>query len=178
MTTYTFRCSAGLAGRLNSAQMRTWIAEFLRQPHHLPPDLGPGEERISLTLPAESVQQLAEFLRCSPSQALRVPRSGAFGVFTRNCPGDRSEAYCKSGKGQFGRRPGSRGFQDDARGARVIYYAGSQEASSFGGWEQRSRVHDKEKVRRGARVLSGNRGCVLGVTVLQLWARKCAGIET
>jgi len=51
--------------------MRSWIAEFLRAPYSLPPDPGPGDDRISLTLPAESVHALAGFLRCSPSEALR-----------------------------------------------------------------------------------------------------------
>jgi len=71
MTTFTFRISNSLAGRTSSARMRAWIAEFLQHAHPLPPDPGPGEDRISLTLPGEQVRQLAGFLRCSPSEALR-----------------------------------------------------------------------------------------------------------
>jgi hypothetical protein len=59
------------AARQSSARMRSWIAEFLSEPHSLPPDPGPGEGRISLTLPGESVQALAGFLECTPSEALR-----------------------------------------------------------------------------------------------------------
>jgi hypothetical protein len=69
--TFTFRISAILGQNLSSAQMRTWIAEFLRQPHPLPPDPGPGDGRISLTLESEAVHALAGFLTCSPSSALR-----------------------------------------------------------------------------------------------------------
>ena len=71
MTTFTLRSSGSLAEHLSSAKMRSWIKEFLDQPHALPPDPGAGEDRISLTLPAESVRGLAGFLRCSPSEALR-----------------------------------------------------------------------------------------------------------
>jgi hypothetical protein len=71
MTTFTLRSSGSLAEHLSSAKMRRCIAEFLDRPHALPPDPGPGEDRISLTLPGESVRGLAGFLRCSPSEALR-----------------------------------------------------------------------------------------------------------
>jgi hypothetical protein len=59
------------AARQSSARMRSWIAEFLSEPYSPPPDPGPGEGRISLTLPGESVQALAGFLDCTPSEALR-----------------------------------------------------------------------------------------------------------
>ena len=71
MTTFTLRTTGSLAEHLSSAKMRSMIAEFLRQPHTLPPDPGPGKDRISLTLPDESVCGLARFLRCSTSEALR-----------------------------------------------------------------------------------------------------------
>jgi hypothetical protein len=79
MTTFTFRVSNSLADRLSSARMRSWIAEFLRQPQPLPLDPGPGQDRISLTLPGESVHALAGFLRCSPSEALRRVALNALG---------------------------------------------------------------------------------------------------
>jgi hypothetical protein len=71
MTEFTVRTTTTLGSQLNSAQMRSWIAEFLRQPHRLPPDPGAGEHRSSLTLPGESVRDLTAYLRCSPSSALR-----------------------------------------------------------------------------------------------------------
>jgi hypothetical protein len=71
MTTFTLRLTAPLAQHVSSARMRSWIAEFLREPHSLPPDPGPGEDRLSLTLPGESVQAVAGFLHCTPSEALR-----------------------------------------------------------------------------------------------------------
>lgn len=71
MTTFTLRSTGALTEHLSSAKMRSWIAEFLHQPHALPPDPGPGDDRISLTLPGDSVHLLAGFLRCSPSEALR-----------------------------------------------------------------------------------------------------------
>ena len=60
-----------MAGHLSSAEMRSWLTQFLRNPHPLPPDPGSGYERISLTLPSGLVQTAAFNLRCPPSQALR-----------------------------------------------------------------------------------------------------------
>jgi hypothetical protein len=77
MTTFTFRISPAMAEILNSAQLRAWLAEFLRHPHQLPRDPGPGSARISLTLHAYAVQRAAEYLRCSPSEALRRVAQGA-----------------------------------------------------------------------------------------------------
>jgi hypothetical protein len=71
MTEFTVRTTTTLGSQLNSAQMRSWIAEFLRGPRPLPPDPGAGEHRSSLTLPGESVRDLTAYLRCSPSSALR-----------------------------------------------------------------------------------------------------------
>lgn len=51
--------------------MRSWLTQFLRNPRSLPPDLGSGYERISLTLPRELVRDVAGYLCCPPSQALR-----------------------------------------------------------------------------------------------------------
>jgi hypothetical protein len=69
-----------LAGRLTSVQMRSWLADFLRQPHCLLPD--PGVERVSLTLPKEAVLNAAGFLRCSPSTALRRVAAERLGLFS------------------------------------------------------------------------------------------------
>jgi hypothetical protein len=69
--TFTFRIPDGMAGRLSSAEMRTWLTQYLRNPHPLPRDPGSGYERTSLTLPRELVRDVAGYLRCSPSIALR-----------------------------------------------------------------------------------------------------------
>jgi hypothetical protein len=71
MATFTFRIPDSMAGHLSSAEMRSWLTQFLRNPHPLPPDPGSGYERISLTLPSGLVQTLAFDLHCPPSQALR-----------------------------------------------------------------------------------------------------------
>jgi hypothetical protein len=60
-----------MAGRLNSADMRAWLTQFLQSPCSLPTDPDSGNERISLTLPREQVRDLAGYLQCSPSIALR-----------------------------------------------------------------------------------------------------------
>lgn len=71
MTTFTLRVSDSLAAGLNSAQMRDWLDAFLRQPHPLPHDPGPGDERVSLTLTENSVHAAAANLKCPASSALR-----------------------------------------------------------------------------------------------------------
>ena len=71
MATFTFRIPDSMTGRLSSAEMRSWLSDFLRNPHPLPPDPGSGYERISLTLPRELVLAVSQQLRCSPSTALR-----------------------------------------------------------------------------------------------------------
>jgi hypothetical protein len=77
METFTFRIPESLAARLSSAEMRTWLGDFLRQPCQLPPDPGPGGARLSLTLPEALVQSVAAYLRCSASTALRRVALGA-----------------------------------------------------------------------------------------------------
>ena len=71
MATFTFRISEDLRTHLNSAKMRSWIAEFISSPRQLPPDPGPSNGRISLTLPSDHVRELAALLHCEPSAALR-----------------------------------------------------------------------------------------------------------
>ena len=71
MATFTFRIPDSIVGRLSSAELRSWLTDFQRNPHSLPNDPGSGYERISLTLPGELVQTAAAYLRCSPSVALR-----------------------------------------------------------------------------------------------------------
>lgn len=71
MATFTFRVSEALAARLSSVRMRSWLDAFLQQPHALPIDPGPGDERISLTLSPSIVNAVAAHSRCSVSSALR-----------------------------------------------------------------------------------------------------------
>jgi len=71
VTTFTLRVSSSLAAGLSSAQMRTWLDAFIRQPHPLPLDPGPGDERVSLTLSESDVNTVISHLQCSASAALR-----------------------------------------------------------------------------------------------------------
>jgi hypothetical protein len=71
MATFTLRVPDVMAGRLDSAQMRSWLSDFLQYPHALPPDPGSGYERVCLTLPKEMVRDASGYLRCSPSASLR-----------------------------------------------------------------------------------------------------------
>jgi len=80
MATFTLRITNALAGRLASTEMRSWLTDFLRLPRPLPPDPGSGEERISLTLPSESVRSAAGFLCCSSSVALRRIAAERLGI--------------------------------------------------------------------------------------------------
>jgi hypothetical protein len=77
METFTFRIHESLAARLTSAEMRSLLGEFLRQPCHLPPDPGAGGARLSLTLPEALVESVAAYLGCSTSTALRRVALGA-----------------------------------------------------------------------------------------------------
>jgi len=60
-----------MAKFLDSAQMRSWLEEYLHAPHALPHDPGAGDERVSLTLPQDLVTAVSGHLRCSTSAALR-----------------------------------------------------------------------------------------------------------
>jgi hypothetical protein len=77
METFTFRIPESMAPHVSSPKMRTWLGDFLRQPYHFPADPGPGEARMSLTLPEALVQAVAAYLRCSASTALRRVALGA-----------------------------------------------------------------------------------------------------
>lgn len=72
MTTITVHASEALAGLLSSAEIRSWLEQFLRQPHTLPRDPGAGYGRVSLALPGTTVNAVAAYSRCSVSRpALR-----------------------------------------------------------------------------------------------------------
>jgi hypothetical protein len=93
MTTFTFRASEEITGRLSSAEMRSWLNDFLRQPHPLPPDPGSGFGRVSLTLPANAVTAVATYSQCAISSALRriaVERLGLRSPVVRQQEGSQS----------------------------------------------------------------------------------------
>lgn len=71
MTTFTFRAPNQLAARLSSAEMRSWLDDFVRQPHALPIDPGSGGGRISLMLPESTVKSVTAYCQCGISSALR-----------------------------------------------------------------------------------------------------------
>jgi hypothetical protein len=71
MTTFTLRAPNELTRQLSSAEMRSWLTDFVGNPHSLPPDPGSGDGRVSLTLPNDVVHVVAGYSRCSVSSALR-----------------------------------------------------------------------------------------------------------
>jgi hypothetical protein len=74
MTSFTFCVSSIIAARLSSYEARIWLYTFLGNPHDIPRDPGPGQARISLTLPEAKVNAAAVYLRCSPVQLCAVLR--------------------------------------------------------------------------------------------------------
>jgi hypothetical protein len=82
MTTFTFRAPEGITSRLTSSEMRSWMNDFVRQPHILPPDPGSGYGRVSLTLPADTVNAIATYSKCATSSALRRIAVERLGVTT------------------------------------------------------------------------------------------------
>jgi len=71
METFTLRVPPGWQRSLDSSRMRAWLADYLRQPGPLPLDPGPGDARVSLSLPRRPVKVLAALLECSVSASLR-----------------------------------------------------------------------------------------------------------
>lgn len=70
--TITFRVPESWAGRLDSAAVRHWLAEFLQRPTpDLPADPGGGEARVTLAVPKRAVKVISGLLDCSESAALR-----------------------------------------------------------------------------------------------------------
>jgi hypothetical protein len=69
---------------LDSQNWRSWLVDFLRRPHSLPPDPGSGERWV--TSSREEVLQVAGFLRCSPSVAPQAHRTRTAGDFFGSCP--------------------------------------------------------------------------------------------
>ena len=71
MTSFSLRIPPTLVPHVNSAQMSTWLAYYLRRPHPLPPDPGPGEDRVCFSLPKKPLDALVQVIGCSRSEALR-----------------------------------------------------------------------------------------------------------
>ena len=84
--TFTFRIPDELAGHLCSAQMSSWLADFLRHPSSLPQDPGSGEKRISLSLPKDLVLDASKRVGCSHSETLRRIAVKELGLFSVPLP--------------------------------------------------------------------------------------------
>jgi hypothetical protein len=80
MTTFTLRAPEEMTTRLTSAEMRSWLHDFIHQPHPLPPDPGSGFGRVSLTLPADAVNVVATYFNSAVSSALRRVAAERLGV--------------------------------------------------------------------------------------------------
>jgi hypothetical protein len=85
MTTFTIRASEEITTRLTSAEMRSWH-DFICQPHPLPPDPGSGYGRISLTLPADTVDAVATHSKSAVSSTLRRIAAERLGVESPSGP--------------------------------------------------------------------------------------------
>jgi hypothetical protein len=86
MTTFTLRAPEEITRRLTSAEMRSWLHDFIYQPHPLPPDPGSGYGRISLTLPADVVNAVATYSKSDVSSALRRIAAERLGVVDPSGP--------------------------------------------------------------------------------------------
>ena len=82
MTTFTLRASEEITARLTSAEMRSWLHDFICQPHALPQDPGSGYGRVSLTLPVDAVNTVATYSKSAVSSALRRIAAERLGVET------------------------------------------------------------------------------------------------
>lgn len=71
MENVSLRIPSQWAGRVDSGQMQLWLANYLQSPCSLPPDPGPGEHQLSISLPPRAVKYLAETLGESASESLR-----------------------------------------------------------------------------------------------------------
>jgi|SRR5579871_1000558 len=83
MTTFTLRAPEEITTRLSSAEMRSWLHDFIHHPHKLPPDPGSGYGRVSLTLAADAVNAVATYSDSAISSALRRIAVERLGV---ECP--------------------------------------------------------------------------------------------
>jgi hypothetical protein len=103
MTTFTLRAPEEITIRLTSAEMRSWLHDFIHQPHPLPPDPGSGFGRVSLTLPADAVNVVAAYSNSAVSSALRRLAAERLGVGRTSGPqvyntGQRTSAIPSSGR--------------------------------------------------------------------------------
>jgi hypothetical protein len=71
MESFSLRVPASWAGKLNSAQVQRWLADFFQYPRQLPSDPGPGQLQISLSLPTRAVRAFSSSLGETSSVALR-----------------------------------------------------------------------------------------------------------
>lgn len=93
MTTFTLRAPEEITTRLTSVEMRSWLHDFIYQPHPLPPDPGSGYGRVSLTLPADAVNAVVTYSNSSTSSALRRIAVARLGVQSPSSPQAYSTAH-------------------------------------------------------------------------------------
>jgi hypothetical protein len=93
MTTFTLRAPEEITTSLTSAEMRSWLHDFIYQPHPLPPDPGSGYGRVSLTLPADAVNAVITYSNSSTSSALRRIAAARLGVGSPSGPQVYSAAH-------------------------------------------------------------------------------------
>lgn len=67
----TVRVPDSWVGRVGSASVRGWLADYFQRPSSLPPDPGPGGGYLRLSLPKRAVKVFAAAVADSPSAALR-----------------------------------------------------------------------------------------------------------
>ncbi len=71
MAVFSLRIPAAWRGQVDSGSVRGSLAAYLQRPRKLPPDPGPGEEKISLSLPERAVKVVSGLLDDTESGALR-----------------------------------------------------------------------------------------------------------
>jgi hypothetical protein len=120
MTTFTLRAPEEITTRLTSAEMRSWLHEFIHQPHPLPPDPGSGYGRVSLTLPADAVNAVVRYSNSSTSSALRRIAAARLGMRSPSGPqvyaAHRSPAIPTPGRSQDNSQSG-----DEIAGALISF---------------------------------------------------------
>ncbi len=71
MSVFSLRVPSHWRSRIDSETVRRFLVGFLQRPRNLPVDPGPGEGKISLSLPARAVKVLSGLVDDTESGALR-----------------------------------------------------------------------------------------------------------
>lgn len=121
MTTFTLRAPEEITTRLTSAEMRSWLHDFICQPYPLPPDPGSGYGRISLTLPADAVNAIATYSNSSTSSALRRIAATRLGVRGPSGPQVHSATRRSTAIPTLGRSQDNSQSRDEIAGALISF---------------------------------------------------------